>query len=76
MSYKDWPIGAVLTPELIEAAAIKAATTPGSLPDRVISFRAHQTLRKIQAKCPGWDNWTTEPEIWYKAYTLGLVAEE
>lgn len=38
--------------------------------------RSQALLQKIQAKEPGWDDWDTPGQIWYKAYKMGLLDEE
>jgi hypothetical protein len=43
---------------------------------RIISYPAHQMLNLIQGKLPNWDGWNTEPEIWFKARSMGLLDEE
>ena len=41
--------------------------------ERIVSPKAYRLLKKIRAKLPGWDNWSIETEILWKAYTMGLI---
>lgn len=66
----------VLNFELIEQAAERAAKQGMHLPDRIISVRAAMILKKIHHKYPDWDSWTVEPEIWVKAYKMGILEDE
>lgn len=66
----------VLTPEMIEEATKRAIEMPGRPIDRIISYRAHKLLKKINQKLPNWDSWTFESEILWKARSMGIMEEE
>lgn len=68
--------GGPITLEMVELAANKIAETSGKVPQRIISVRADRILRKIHHKAPGWDSWTVEAEIWWKARSMGITEEE
>lgn len=68
--------GPVLTQEMIRQAAERAAARAGQPSERVISVKAHEMLKKIHTREPGWDSWHVSGEIWYKAYKMGLLDEE
>jgi len=70
--------GGSLTIEMLRSAYV-AGLRESSRPtmfDRNVSFRTADMLKKIQAKIPGWDNWTVPAEIWLKARSLGITEEE
>lgn len=68
--------GGIITFEMVETAAKKIAERGGSIPDRIISVRAAKMLKKIYHKSPGWDSWSVESEIWWKARSMGIIEEE
>jgi hypothetical protein len=68
---------AVLTSEMISEAIERAANQSGSdAPMRLISVRANNMLKRIHQKEPGWDSWTVEAEIWWKARRFGILEDE
>ena len=68
--------GESITFEKVQGAFEKASKEGGRPHDRIISYSAHQLLKQIHRKLPNWNNWTFEPEIWFKARSMGLIEEE
>jgi hypothetical protein len=63
----------VLTQEMVESAAARAAEQGYRLPMRIVSPKSFRILKKIHAKFPDWDGWQVEGEIWVKARKLGIL---
>lgn len=67
--------GGALTFGMIQEAAEKVAKQGMELPLKIVSYKAYRMLKKIHHKYPNFDP-STEAEIWYKAYTMGLTEDE
>lgn len=65
----------VLTLEMVQAAAKKAALQGLELPLKVFSFKAYTILQRIWGKYPSFEP-SCEAEIWLKAHQMGLINEE
>lgn len=66
--------GVVLTVEMLEQAAERAACQTAHEYIWIVSPRAYRMLKRIQVRYPSFDP-QSETEIWWKAYSMGLTEE-